>query len=430
MPITQVISLLPEPPNLATDTPDVFSRKAVAVVQAQVDVVPQMNIWAQQANSTAAALMATVGADAVAASISAGNASQGASQAAESAATAQALAETAAQAAAASKWVPGTTYSQGSAVWSPADFRTYRRRTNGAGTTDPAIDPTNWAPMAADASVIRKARSSNTILTVADNRALIDITSGTFTQTFAACSALGNGWTAVITNNGTGRVTLDPNASETIDGLSSFAMLPNESRQIFCDGATLRTLVLRPFYIAESVSGSMPRPPGYKLIAGRMWAGGSSGQASGQNISGGAGGACVDFVFPAESLGANEAYLIGSGGVASSTATKNTGGDTSFAGLVAQGRIGLQPDYNGGVPNNGPTHDPVVFGGGAGGGISNSAMAFGGGISRFGGNGGAASTTGNGGAGIVPGGGGGNTSFAGASGGAGARGEFRAWGIV
>ena len=41
-------------------------------------------------------------------------------------------------------WVSGTTYAVGFLVYSPANGRTYRRRTAGAGTTDPSLDATNW----------------------------------------------------------------------------------------------------------------------------------------------------------------------------------------------------------------------------------------------------------------------------------------------
>lgn len=44
-------------------------------------------------------------------------------------------------------WVSGTTYTQGQSVWSPLTFQTFRRRTNGAGTTDPSSDSTNWEPL-------------------------------------------------------------------------------------------------------------------------------------------------------------------------------------------------------------------------------------------------------------------------------------------
>lgn len=45
----------------------------------------------------------------------------------------------------ATKWVSGTTYAEGASVWSPVDYQAYRRKTAGAGTTDPSADATNWA---------------------------------------------------------------------------------------------------------------------------------------------------------------------------------------------------------------------------------------------------------------------------------------------
>lgn len=41
-------------------------------------------------------------------------------------------------------WVSGTTYAIGDARYSPITFLTYRRKTSGAGTTDPSLDSTNW----------------------------------------------------------------------------------------------------------------------------------------------------------------------------------------------------------------------------------------------------------------------------------------------
>lgn len=44
-------------------------------------------------------------------------------------------------------WVSGATYKQYlSVVRSPTDQQLYLRRTNGAGTVDPATDTTNWMP--------------------------------------------------------------------------------------------------------------------------------------------------------------------------------------------------------------------------------------------------------------------------------------------
>lgn len=41
-------------------------------------------------------------------------------------------------------WVSGATYTAGNVRYSPIDFKSYRRKTNGAGTTDPSADQTNW----------------------------------------------------------------------------------------------------------------------------------------------------------------------------------------------------------------------------------------------------------------------------------------------
>ena len=49
-----------------------------------------------------------------------------------------------ATAAGATIWVSGTSYVVGNTRFSPIDAQTYRRITNGAGTTDPSADPTNW----------------------------------------------------------------------------------------------------------------------------------------------------------------------------------------------------------------------------------------------------------------------------------------------
>jgi len=54
-------------------------------------------------------------------------------------------ANVAAASATVAKWVSGTTYVQGDVRWSPANYGNYRRKTAGAGTTDPASDSTNWA---------------------------------------------------------------------------------------------------------------------------------------------------------------------------------------------------------------------------------------------------------------------------------------------
>lgn len=74
----------------------------------------------------------------------AGNAASSASAASASATASSNSAITSANAAGAAAWVSGTTYAIGDVRWSPVNYYSYRRKTVGAGTTDPSADTTNW----------------------------------------------------------------------------------------------------------------------------------------------------------------------------------------------------------------------------------------------------------------------------------------------
>jgi len=63
------------------------------------------------------------------------------------------LSEAAIAASNVTKWVSGTTYIEGEVVWSPITYLAYRRKTDGAGTTDPSLDGTNWALVVGDGDV-------------------------------------------------------------------------------------------------------------------------------------------------------------------------------------------------------------------------------------------------------------------------------------
>jgi len=97
-----------------------------------------------------------------------------------------------------------------------------------------------WTTISSSPTIVRSPRTSNTILGTADSSTLIDITSGTFSQTFTAAATLGSGWFCYIQNSGTGYVTLDPNASETItrNGVAhtTWVLLPQEAALIVCNG--------------------------------------------------------------------------------------------------------------------------------------------------------------------------------------------------
>jgi hypothetical protein len=310
-------------------------------------------------------------------------------------------------------------------------------------------------------------RTSNTILGATDRNYLVDITSGTFTQTFSAASTLGSGWWLYLRNSGTGDITLDPNGAETIDGLTTFIMYPGEVRLIQCDGTALRSFVIESFVRTFNASGTFTKPPGYSQFGVRAWSGGGSGQKSGATntqANGGGGGGCGDFILLASTVGTTETVTIGAGGAAvTGIATGNLGGNTTlgalltvFAGPSAArgGSIVSQAMSQTGSPALGfegansssttfacgsvyggsasPTNSTVasgnaIYGGAAGGGVDNTATVRAPGVSTQGGNGGAASSAGSGTAGSQPGGGGGATQT-GAASGAGGDGAIRIWG--
>lgn len=126
------ITPLPTPPSRSTD-PTNFAIEADAFVAALPEFATDANAQASYLDGLATA----VDADAAAAAASATAAEGFADDAEASAAGAAAAADV-------SAWVSGTTYAIGDCVFSPVDFQTYRRKTNGAGTTDPSGDIVNW----------------------------------------------------------------------------------------------------------------------------------------------------------------------------------------------------------------------------------------------------------------------------------------------
>ena len=321
----------------------------------------------------------------------------------------------------------------------------------------------------AGSSVVRISRTSNTILDTSNNSKLIDITSGTFTQTFTAAATLGSGWFVYLKNSGTGDITIDPSGSETIDGVATFVMYPSESRLIQCDGTSFFSTVLTPFYKTFTSSATFTQPTGYSSFSGLIWGagGGGSKRAGAYKGGGGGGGACVPFTF--NTLSATVTVTIGAGGAGktSSDGSGGRGGNTTFGSYVTSyggdgstnggggggafsngsGTSGGQPITSTSGPNSGfgggaggdeQEHSAYGGGGGAyyaaagkslyGGGGGSGSTSDSAGISVFGGDGGAGNDSGNGGAGTAPAGGGGGTGDG--NGGNGARGELRIWGAT
>jgi hypothetical protein len=323
----------------------------------------------------------------------------------------------------------------------------------------------------AGSQILQVTRTSNTQLVASNISNLINITSGTFSQTFAAAATLTNGWFCYIRNAGTGEITLDPNGSETIDGFTSYIMYPGETRLVQCNGTSFTTIVLQSFYTVFTASGTFTKPPGYSTLNGILWGGGGTGNVgSFTNGSAGGGGGCGHSFSIISSFFSNSCTVtIGAGGAGVTGATGNTGGDSSFDGKI-YGYGGGGGVFSGSTPFGGSgggiltssrpltssgdnpgfggtsplTNQPggFTYAGGGGGGSANvggnsfyggggsagnqgfSGATLAGGTSTFGGAGGAS----NSGAGTAPGGAGGGTTSG--TSGAGARGELRIWGGV
>lgn len=364
----------------------------------------------------------------------------------------------------------------------------YPSQTGNAGkflTTDGSA--TSWG--SAGSSVQTSTRTSNIILGALDNSKFIDITSGTFTQTFTSAATLGNGWFCYIGNSGTGDITLDPSGSETIDGLTTFKMYPNEVRLVKCNGSSFTSVVLNSFYKIFTSSSTFTKPPGYSSLIGLLWGGGGAGGYTGYTKgTGGGGGACNVFNVASSELSSSCSVVIGAGGAASTQTyiAGGTGGTSSLdgkiyaygggggcgnsygsnyhpggggggvfsAGTTAAASSSYAVFSRGGRPSSTTYTEPDNSGfGGAGSDYTNGGQAFAGGgggagengvggISLYGGGGGGRTGTATGGtsvvggdggqntgsSGSIPGGGGAGTYTAGT--GAGARGELRIWGVV
>jgi hypothetical protein len=270
---------------------------------------------------------------------------------------------------------------------------------NGQVLTSAGSGLPSWTTISSSPTIVRSARTSNTILGTADASTLIAITSGTFTQTFTAAATLGSGWFCYIQNSGTGVITLDPNSSETIDGLTSYAMYPNEVRLVQCTGTAFFSLVLSPFLATFTSSGTFVKPPGYAYFGAKLFGGGGGGQnfntllassfsatetiTVGAGGTGGVGGSPSNFTYdgtPGVVGGTSSiaTYLIayggGRGGAGTGAETRGGGGGGSMS-SGTNGQGGLPTLV---VPNSAVT-DGIRVTGSATNNYGSVAMGFGGG---------------------------------------------------
>lgn len=82
------------------------------------------------------------------------------------------------------------------------------------------------------------AKTSSYTVVEADRGKVISYSgAGGVTVTLASASTLGDGFVFAIANNSSGNITLDPNMSEQINGLTTHSVQPTETVILFCDGS-------------------------------------------------------------------------------------------------------------------------------------------------------------------------------------------------
>lgn len=331
-----------------------------------------------------------------------------------------------------------------------------------------SIFKADGSPVGAAGGLTYTPRTANTMLTNADKGKFIDVTSGTFTQTFDTLSNLSADWFVWYRNNGSGDITIPSS-----DGVTNWIMYSGEARLFMKDqlNGALKSAIAFPFNKTFTASTNFIKPPGYTYFGGLIWNGGNGGRkdtGASSSVMGSGGGGCFPFLLAASVMAVSTALTVGSGGIGASTTGDGGIGGVSSIGthIVMTASINYStPSSYSGAPTTGTqgagaagfeaisvntqnaTIGKVPWGGGAGaywvysnaaaclwGGAGSGAVDSSGnlrapGTSVHGGQGGVAGDTVSGGNGTAPGGAGGPTRT-GPKGGDGARGEIRMWGIV
>lgn len=134
----------PTTPPSMTSPPTAPNRNSPATFRVRMD---DFLAWLVAWVTELTAAITNVFTNATSAYESATDAAASASSAATSALSASGSAAASAASAGATEWASGS-YATGTRKWSPSDQRLYARRApGGASPTDPASDPTNWAPV-------------------------------------------------------------------------------------------------------------------------------------------------------------------------------------------------------------------------------------------------------------------------------------------
>lgn len=157
--------------------------------------------------------------------------------------------------------------------------------------------------------------------------------SGTFTLSVTAAATLGDGWWCYVRNTGTGVVTLDPDGTETVDGVSTGPVAG--TILLACDGTSFTAIKIGGFDTLQLLTSgtSWTAPLGVRKARVRGCGGGGGGGRSSDAAEGspGAGSGYFEGLYPT-TPGTAYTYAIGAAGAkASATGAAGTaGGNTSI----------------------------------------------------------------------------------------------------
>ena len=118
-------------------------------------------------------------------------------------------------------------------------------------------------------------KTANYTIVAGDLGKIIDVTANDVTLTLTAAATLGSGFFVHIRNTAstaTHEITIDPNSSETIDGMPTLTLRRNEGVQLVCDGSnffSLKTVVngLSTNFSERSSAGDAPEASGTESLA-------------------------------------------------------------------------------------------------------------------------------------------------------------------
>lgn len=111
--------------------------------------------------------------------------------------------------------------------------------------------------------LVRAAKTANYTTALADYAKVIDFTASGYTLTMPAVGTLDDGWWQFVRNSSTGDLTIDPDASETIEGATTYTLRANHFAIVQGDDSvfrvplvTLKKLLRLPIFHADAAAMS------------------------------------------------------------------------------------------------------------------------------------------------------------------------------